>query len=164
MKKGAILGINTVCHKGCISNVYRIFFNYFLHSLSNTLLFHYFSILKIHFAKWNLKKENFKGVEIYILQKHGGKKLLALCCCFLDDSFCCCFCKFQEKKFKQKLWIFGITIILNTSTYILFHSSLSQKISICVNYGNEIDLPCVCYLFLPNFNLRWGFLVTDLNM
>ena len=126
MKKGAIFGINTVCHKGCISNVYRIFFNYFLHSLSNTLLFHYFSILKIHFAKWNLKKENFKGVEIYILQKHGGKKLLALCCCFLDDLFCCCFCKFQEKRFKQKLWIFGIsTIILNTSIY--FFIALSVK-------------------------------------
>ena len=61
-----------------------------------------------------------------ILQKHGGKKLLAFCCCFLDDSFCCCFCKFQEKKFKQKLWIFGITIILNTSTYFFIALSIKK--------------------------------------
>ena len=158
MKKVAILGIDTVCHKGCISNVYRIFFNYFLHSLSNTLLFHYFSILKIHFAKWNLKKENFKGVEIYILQKHGGKKLLALCCCFLDDSFCCCFCKFQEKKLIRNCGFLELLLFYYSKyKYILFHSSLSQKISICVNYGNEIDMPCVCTYFFRTLTLDGVF-------
>ena len=64
----------------------------------NLFLLQYFSI-KAHFAKWNLKKEHFKGVEIYPSKTwwRGGKKNVGVVVASWTIRFVVVFANSQKK-------------------------------------------------------------------